>query len=330
LFINSVIPYEYEPDIDDWVAKSDSVHYRRSEGWAKTKYGKYGVPAIKDISHLKGDVIAFWGDSFVAGFHVNDKKKIAQVFTQLSRQKGYSDLTAIGIGRAGANFADYYYKIPKYEKLTPIRAHIFVIAQISDLLPLENGNLGQFKSEPELAFVKSRWSLSRLKIYVGQILYKLRAQFIYKFIKTIRNTQLRFSPGIADKPSSKLPTDISLKKKKESIEFLLTNISKQTRLPIILIYCPGIPYIEENKISYKDNDQQLWQLTTEAAKTFGQIHCISMRDDFIKDYETTNRFSRGFLNTFPGKGHFNETGHRIIAKRVFDYVMEQKNAILSN
>jgi len=330
LFITSVIPYVYEPAIDDWVAKSGNTHYRRSEGWATTHYGKYGVPAIGDISKLKGNVVAFWGDSFVAGFHVDDDQKMAQVFTRLSRKQGLEHVTAIGIGRAGANFADYYYKFPKYENLTPIKVHVIIIAQVSDLLPLENGILGRFVSEPEFSLQKSTWSLSPLKVSIAKVLYTFRMPFLYEFIKTLRNTDIRFAPGIAGEEVTEPIQEISLQKKKESIDFLLQSMCKQTTLPIVLVYCPNVPRIENNAISYEDPDETLWRMVWESSRKFNQIHCISMKDSFIREYKEKTRLCRGFPNSIPGKGHFNQTGNRLIATRVFQYLMEKKNALLSN
>lgn len=136
-FLDSIQPHVLHPDLGRYVAPPGSTYRFRSEGWAETNYGEYGVAAVADLTTEPGFKVALWGDSFVAGPHVADHDKMAQQVTSQWLEKFESRLLGIGIGRSDRTVADYYYLLPRYEARTAFLCHVVVMGSLRDICPDE-------------------------------------------------------------------------------------------------------------------------------------------------------------------------------------------------
>jgi hypothetical protein len=47
---------------------------------------------------------------------------------------------------------------------------------------------------------------------------------------------------------------------------------------------------------------------------------MDMTDAFIAEYNEKYLLPHGFSNTAVGTGHLNKTGHRLIARQIFDFI----------
>ena len=99
---------------------------------------------------------------------------------------------------------------------------------------------------------------------------------------------------------------------------------EQTSIPIVFVYCPAIPIIQDGKISIKDNDASKIKLFTNIANSY-YISVLNTTDAFISFHKRTGLFPRGFSNSKPSKGHFNENGHEIISELITSYIISGKN-----
>lgn len=335
-FCNSPILYETDTALLKQIYKPGLVYKHRSEGFAETHVGKHGISGHEDITLEKGEKIIVWGDSYVEAFQVDDKEKMPQVITSILRKNKMNNLVCYGVGMSGDSVADYYFDIPKYERLTEgVIAHIIILTKIRDTLPDQptDDRRGLFKSEP-FRLYQDDWSPPFQKS--SRFLQRYGIYFVWGPVKAALESlkNLRFGPGVFEEQKKKIePPMVKTSKDTilESWKFLFGKLQEQTDLPLIFVYCPSVPQIENGGIAFSDKNRNLLNLFSEAAKPHGII-VLDMTSSFADFHNTTGLFPRGFSNSIPGDGHFNARGHEIVSKAIADYIITivNKNAVYTN
>jgi lysophospholipase L1-like esterase len=324
-FCNSLDYYKYDPQLNKFIHAPFLTYKHRTEGFASTKKGLFGINAIEDITKDGRRKIIVWGDSYIEGHQVNDKLKIPQVITKkLTNDSANSQIMSFAVGMSGDSVADYYFDIPKYESLVKsVAAHYIVITSINDILPdqLSDTTRGLFKSNP-LEIYHDKWhpEFQKAKAQLNNFGLYFIWQPIRSLISTIK--KITFIPTAQiSHVENKAQQTYSPQFLQESWEFLLSELRKQTSKPLVFIYCPHVPKIEENKISITDPDQQQIELFSKIAKK-NNIQFLNSSYQFINFYETTGLFPRGFSNSKPSVGHFNKYGHEIVSRLIVDHLKE--------
>jgi hypothetical protein len=327
-FCDSLIYYQFDERLMKFIPSPNIVYKHRSEGIAKTYKGSFGINAIYDITKDNREKIVVWGDSYIEAHQVNDENKISQVVTtKLSQIVIGKNLMCFGVGMSGDSVADYYFDIPKYEQLIPdIVSHFIVISDIIDTLPDQSNNKvrAHFRSNPFMLY-QDEW---RPKYQtVKKRLADFHLYFLWEPIKSIllHTNKLRFMPVIQNHSSQgKYMKNIVYSDKFlfDSWSFLFKKLRKQSELPIALIYCPEIPKVKEGKISFKDNYAREIALLTKIAKHY-EIPVLNATEPFISFYKRTGLFPRGFSNSKPSEGHFNEYGHKIVSEIIITQIISE-------
>jgi hypothetical protein len=318
--------YQYDAELNKFIHAPNTIYKHRSEGIATTYKGLFGVNAISDVTKIDKNKIVIWGDSYVEAHQVDDHFKIAQVVSKNISQKELEEqLMCFGVGMSGDSVADYYFDIPKYEKIIPgIKAHFIIITDIKDTIPDQTTDTirGVFKSSP-LRLYQVKWSPEFQQVKMA--LNNFRMYFIWEpvrsFISSVK--EIKFLPSgrvQSRKISSSSQVEYSDKFLKDSWSFLFEKLSEQTKLPIIFVYCPVVPRISNGKILFEDDSNKQFLIFSELAAVYN-MPVINMANDFTIFYRDFRLFPRGFLNSKPSNGHFNEHGHRIVAERITNYVI---------
>jgi hypothetical protein len=321
-FCNSLPSYKFDTILNKYIYEPGTVYKHRTEGNATTLKGMYGINGIEDITKVRGQKVIIWGDSYVEAHQVSDNNKMPQVVTSLLRSNSVDGMISFGVGMSGDSVADYYHDMPKYETLaTNVIAHFILISDIKDLLPDQETDKARavFKSNP-YRIMYNNW---RPKYQdVKRILNSLGLYFVWEPVKAFSSVN---SVNFAPRTRSRIVTHEPFIQKfendnfTESISFLLKKLRAQTASPIIIVYCPKVPIIREEWVSYKDPDLRFVnKLSSEAS--INNIAFVNLTRILIENFNETGNFSRGFVNAKPGYGHFNENGHRIIAKGIADYI----------
>ncbi|MBI4850173.1 MAG: hypothetical protein HY808_16625 [Nitrospirae bacterium] len=319
---DSLISYEFDETLDKQIHKPGLIYKHRSEGWGTTYIGEHGIIGVKDITKDPRKKVVIWGDSHVEAFQVDDDKKLPQVISSLQGEKADNALMAFGVGMSGDSVADYYFDIPKYEKLAPpIIAHFIIISSIDDILPDQSADRirGVFNSNP-YRLENNNWKPRHQNI--KRLLNNLGLYFVWDLVKSFNsNMVMHFKPATRNAYSNKARADISEgpNKVEEAISFLMKKLRAQTVLPIIIVYCPYIPTITEGKIVSVDQGAFSIKLLAQKALQ-NNIVFLDMTDSFINAFNTTGKLPRGFPNSWPGYGHFNVMGHQIIALEISTYI----------
>lgn len=316
LFTDTLVLYTWSPDIGRMIRPPGSVHKHRSEGWGTSRFGQLDVIGVDDVSKLKIPAIAIWGNSHVEGFQVEQRERMQEILIGIWRNNGVKRITAFGVGDSGESVADYYFKIPRYERICPtIAAHFIILGNLSDVLPDRAlPERSAFQSKPEYRIIERNRETEYQRIKV--VLRKCRLDFLWLPARSLmKDTKLRFSLG--PREAELRSTEITDEPKPEkAFSFLLNALSHQTTKPIIFVYCPEVPTIRGGEVHFKDHDADVVSVfATECRRN--SIGFIDMTQDFCNYYRETGAFPRGFANSRPSEGHFNGAGHRLIAKAIY-------------
>ncbi len=316
VFGNTLLLYTWSSDIGTWIRVPGSVYRERSEGWAKSQFGQYDIIGIHDVSIITSPAIVIWGDSYVEALQVEQKERMQEKLKSLWRANGINNYTAFGIGNSGENIADYYFKIPRYEKLCPtIVAHFIVITSLDDILPdqpLHNG--AAFTSKPAYQFI-DRHRQPEFR-QAKEVLNKFGLDFIWQPARSFaKDKKLQFLPGLRN-IGLQHTENVSAKDCDKAFAFIANALRHQTVKPVFIVYCPELPRIMDGKVRYEDVDADIISVFARECKNSG-IGFIDMSQELRKYYHETGAFPRGFKNSIPSEGHLNAGGHDLIAKAIY-------------
>lgn len=325
-FGNTILPYEWDPTLQKHVIKYGTVRRLRTEGHGTSRIGKFNIHGIPDISTLEDKKkVAFWGDSFVEAWQVNDQEKMAQVFTKRCALRGEDSLIGFGVGRSGASIADYYFDIPRYEDaIKGIIAHCIIFSQSGDILPDQATSLfSTFVSSPEFRLIEKKppipgnpnlvARLSRYHLdFLAKAIVSLREQFPLSFFP------VRHSLGTGEHARANLQ-EKEPQQVEKAYSFLIKKFQQQTNIPIFFVYLPRVPRIENGRVVLSNPDKEVKESFSRVCKKY-HVGFVDMSDTFIKFYQDTGRFPRGFSNSRPSLGHLNRYGHALVAEKVCQYI----------
>lgn len=330
IFHDSTSPWFFDRELGILVHPSHYTYRHRSEGWGMTHYGAYGIGGIPDAASDPRAKILIWGDSYVAAHGVNDQDKMAQQLSHLFSRNRIPVL-AVGIGFSGASMADYYFRMPRYEKLlSSVRGHFIMIAQPDEDIVPDRQEQGQSRflriSEPPgfalheahqqvlpQQKLKMRLSMSYLDFII--ILKKRVANIKPRFAPTIQRVSAKAESG--DHVPFTSPAD-----EKRAFAFLCHSLRSQTTLPLTMVYLPRIPRIEQGKIVFTDPFAKRMATFARICREHN-IGFLNLGGSFIHLYEESGRFPRGFANSRPGQGHLNRHGHGLVAQALYEYAKKQ-------
>ena len=327
VFCNSLLYVEFDKTLNKFVHAHGLTYRHRSEGVATTTKGRFGINAIEDIRDYKQEKLVVWGDSFVEAHQVDDPLKIPQRVTQRLVERGLGDKAmAFAVGMSGDSVADYYFDLPKYEKLTRnIKAHYIVITDVRDTLPDQADDTirGVFTSHPfRLSFVESPPKFQGIKKRLNSLGLYFLWEPARSAMRSIKN--LKLVPSLPQNTFSKVSSENkpSPAFQKQAWTFLFEKLKQQTRLPLVFVVCPTIPFIENGSIVTTDPHADEVAAFADLARKAG-ISVVNLSGRFLEFYQKTGQFPRGFPNSKPGEGHFNRFGHDLVAEAITEHALRE-------
>jgi hypothetical protein len=283
---------------------------------------------IPDITLIPGPKVALWGDSFVEAVQVDDKKKTAQRLTQLFKKHAINT-TAFAVGAGGLSVADYFFSIPRFEHEIPhIQAHVIILGSIQDVIPdLETQCHSTLLSQPP-RLKENECIPSPTAIQFTPWLYRLSMPFIFDIYRKLSQARSNLRPSTARfaQGSSALPVYLVDLTTIDTWRFLIKRLKQVASAPIIFLYSPDVPSLENGHIILTDRNSG-------AATAFARV-CAEENVPFINTtnelttyFKKTHAMTRGVFNMPPGDGHFNDTGHALVAQALFRYFSEANHAV---
>ena len=290
----------------------------RSEGYATSSIGDFGMVGT-ELSGLSVQfepkglanpatlplTIALWGDSQAEGVCVDDADKI---FSLASKALG---LTVLPLARSGDNASDWIEQIGFVEQELGGVAHVFLIAELSDLAAAVDPP--KIESSNPAANSAITW----LPDFVIQ-----GARNLLTGDDGVSIRQLRFSLGPAKKVPAKQSQPHPIAKAVPiDWDVVLGSIQAATDRRIVILYAPQIPQVLGDRIASQDADQDSFTKLTKAASST-PIQIVDLRDRLIASADQGN-WPHGFHNGRIGSGHLNEIGNQIIADALVDAIQNE-------
>ncbi len=330
LFCDSLRPFVYDRALEKYIHTPGTIYNQRSEGFATTRKGLFGVNGISDISQIRKKKIVVWGDSYVEAHQVEDAEKMPQVVTlNLARKELDDEFICFGVGMSGDSVADYYFEIPRYEMvINGIVAHYIFITGLRDILPDQptDDKKGLFNANP-LRLHEDDWKPKFQKLKI--VFATLHMSFVWRPLVSLPGVmkQLRFAPGMQvrklQKKTDKVRGEsVSDAFRISSYHFLLKSLRAQTTHQLTFVYAPSMPKIQNGKILRNDHNATQIDLFRKIATQY-DIEVLDTGDAFLRFYEKTRLFPRGFVSTEPGAGHLNKYGHAIVAAAIADHFVNK-------
>jgi hypothetical protein len=314
-FVESIMPWIWEPAVETFVPEAGHVHRYRQEGWADTHFGRYGLPAVADLGAVAGPAALIWGDSQIEAFQVDDADKVAQQVTALTGGR----TTGVGIGRGGRQIGDYLRLMPGYEHLCEPALHVVVIPNLRDAYPEERLEAG-----------RRVYSLEAHPTVIGQrklrrVFARLGLDYAFACLRSFHRdgglAALRFRPG----PVRAIRTDDLPLPPLEPAAAAATAAALRaaTDRPLLLIYAPTLPSLEPPglRTTPRPEDAAAAAVLAAACRDAG-IAFVDLSDRLLDTWRATGRFPRGFPNGVPSRGHWNALGHRIAAEAIVEHLAD--------
>ncbi|MFZ5805751.1 MAG: SGNH/GDSL hydrolase family protein [Verrucomicrobiota bacterium] len=314
------------------------------EGYGRYRHDELGFNNDEGIAQSTNTPrILVLGDSFTKAEQISRENNFcSRLQQQLS--KAEQKINVINLGMSGNAIAEYIHYAPVYlKKFNPQYVIIqFTIEDFTNDATDSSKNIHMQIQNSQFQVVKS--SPSRLKNWKNQLIAfsPLTTYFYLKFPREIwsnegswlhRFVSLSCGRGCANLTPS-LSKSVLSYRAKDNISFLspeknvalikweLQQLKNLYGEKLILLHTPRMPQIENHQIVLTEENpliDELKKLCTEL-----QIPVADPSSQFIELYQTQHKFPRGFNNSRPGSGHFNESGHQILANVLFEYLNQIK------
>lgn len=335
IFLNTVQPLVFDPQVRRWVPEPGTAQRTHTEGWATARAGAHGIRGLPGGKLPDGAKVVFWGDSYVEGVQVNDAERMPQAFTRLAADAGLTlagrGLCGVGIGTGGDSLIDSLFKLPDYAlALRPVALHVFFLGKLTDVLPdIPRLDRANFRSLPEPALVPlSPPPPSPVAQRLASAFNRLELGGVYELYRKAGVLALRLRPGPVCAPAP-AGGEVSLPPAPEKAwEFLLAELQRRAGGPVLLLYAPTLPYLARGQVRTDDFAAPLMQAFARTCQRLG-VPLVDLGPVFITHFQATGRLPRGFPNTMPGIGHLNADGHRLAAQAVLQHITEHRNALLA-
>jgi len=333
VFVTGTVCYRWDDALGVTLPRPGSWHWETREGVALSCWQAHGISGLPAVQP-GGEHILLWGDSHVEASQVWDSAKLhAQISDRLGNPEDVAAMPKVlAIGRSGAMVADYIVWIRAYEDLLPnVRQHLVLCTAVDEFLPDRPDALNAkllstahgFEVVPE-----TPRRASRLGQLAMDITYFGRLAALQGLLRTMGQAfafdTMEFLPTPAEQRASHTapasPSGQATAENPSAVEaacrFSVGELSKQSDLPITVIYAPVVCSLDAGRYQWHAPDPRAQILRRVCAQ-----HGVAWVDvsEAFRDYtRTTGRFPRGFHNGRPAQGHFNRRGHRLIAEAVVD------------
>lgn len=294
LFVRSYLRRDIEPLRGVRAMPVGSTYRWRSEGYANTLIGQFGMPGKTTHGQPSQDVlrIALWGDSQAEGVSVADDQKL---FAQVEQISG-GNLAVFPLARSGDDVSDWVKQIPGVQRELAIDLHVVLIVDLPDLLIRETKQIDAVSPE---------------------IITNLPAFLIQSSRNLITDAQrgtirkLRFTAGPIDKPPIPVSRQTVLAKDwKGSIQRLRDSTDK----PILVVYAPPSPHITAGTLRFGNEAAEEFATIKTIAEDQG-LRVINVHEALCESARS-GRWPHGFHNGQIGSGHLNAVGYAVIAKAI--------------
>ncbi|MCA9226748.1 MAG: hypothetical protein KDA47_14095 [Planctomycetales bacterium] len=293
----------------------------RLEGTGETRFSPLGFSGRVDDPQPDLAKIVIWGDSLVEALQVDDASKMQNLLTRRAKSSGNDSpfQEAVGLGFGATHGLDWLILMQRFSpRLGNVQAHVVLLHDISDL---DSNSETLFYLSPE-QWRQSQtqrdwpWRARLANVEAGGLYYLMVQANSGQFGNALRFRPGPVAPSAVDGERAFPPADWAHRR------WLLSQMTKSLSAPLILVWVPESPRLVHGKIEFEDRrfPGQLERLRRMCDEL--EIQFVDMQPVFDEHCRTHRELPRGFPNTFPGEGHLNEVGHRLVADRIWKTCQE--------
>lgn len=299
LFVRSYLPLQVDGMRGVWTLPAGRTYRWRSEGYANTAIGPFGMPGRTSLPAPQTTRVALWGDSQAEGVCIKDDQKL---FAQIQRA-GRDKFAVLPLARSGEDASVWLTQMPAMEAELSVDIHVLLIVDLPDLLAAPLAPLPR----PDEQTGQAKASLaSTLPAFVIQ-----GARNVLTEADETTPRRLRFSIGPVA-VSDEGPSDLMPPQRDWSA--VATVIRRTTRLPVLIVYAPLSPQVIGGAAMMEDPAREDFLAMQMAANDSG-ITVVDMSGPLSESVKA-GVWPHGFQNGVIGAGHLNADGYRIIATEV--------------
>jgi hypothetical protein len=300
LFVRSYLPATIDPMRGVPVMPAGADYRWRSEGYATTQIGPFGMPGKTTIADPSSGVtrIALWGDSQAEGVSVPDDQKL---FAQIERSAA-GTLEVFPLAQSGDDASDWIKQIPLIEPELAIDMHVVLIADLPDLLVSDDQPI---KSDAN----------------------QLIANFPAFLIQSARNLvtdsdggkirKLRFSVGPVESHTKQFAANLSPVTDADW-EKSIGRLGWVSDKPIWIVYAPPSPQIAYGTASFNDGAAATYAVVRQIAEKQG-VRAVNVHGA-LSESARAGQWPHGFQNGQIGHGHLNAIGYALIVQVLLDAI----------
>lgn len=324
VFSNGIIPVELDNELGVFVRSEGSVVRFRSEGWADTKIGKHGL-TVSGEAVLKNSCPKFilWGDSYADAVQMSDSFRAANMYNKMS-----DSMKAFTVAGGGLGVADYYFNIPRYEKLADsIKGHAILLVGMDDIKPGHHVDChSRFLAHP-WRFEESACEPSSFALHYAPIASSWGLEPLYRLYKLVREHSFRFTLGYVE-VKERQEVNLHSENYNQAWAFLVKSLKAQTSGFIVFVYVPPIPALDDGYVVTSNPEEAQKEQFKHVCETHG-VGFVDLSKPSVDLFTESGRLSRGFFNS-PPSGHLNKEGQRLIAESLHEYFEGKKNDLFLN
>ncbi len=302
--LNSILVRDETPELQTIGLRTGDQLRWRSEGWATTQVGQYGLSGYQPVSGAP--VVAIYGDSQVEGHCVNDVDKLCNQVNRLTAQRGPQAWNCVPLARSGADAMLWAKWIPLAEQLWQPHWHVWIVTELSDLKLSQQLSVTQndIWSAPS-----PRW-VRLASDYGAEALFTAVRRLAIDS-STGRRRELRWKPGKVSFPAPSSTAREPAGVDDETITRCL-ELNRQLQGRLIILYAPAVPEVQPT-IRFDHPDAAWDELVASAGD---KLRLIDLRPSFETRWEQYQELPRGFHQGQPYSGHLNRAGNGVIAETI--------------
>lgn len=309
---------EVQPDgITNYKNSPDTRWTYMSEGFG---YGKTDSMGYNNAYYddLTDPDIVFAGSSHLEAWQVPSDANCVYLLNEMldKDDNTANDYKCLNIGTSGHFFettaCNYEYIAERFSGAEYIVIEVFNAEYSSDVLDSIIGD-EYHAPMPEKGFLYKTLQ----KIPFLRLMYK-------NYGETLLSGNAAPDAPIANAPVDK---EAEMAVYTEKMNIILSEIAETSAkngiTPIILMH-ERFWENEDGNIVMETN--QTYEETFKSCCEENGIKVIDVSSAMVSEYKDSAAYSYGFANSTPGEGHLNETGHRIVAEKVYGLINEMEAA----
>ncbi len=307
------------------------------EGFGTTHYLSNGEIATP---YQGGTSVVVLGDSFTAGWQVNDNEKYVSVAETILHARGVK-ANLHNLGAAGRNIADYVYAAPLVKKLYSPKIVVIQLTASDFGESFNPSGQNYFISDGSSLRLEHNDHYFKFNLGIQNLLRfsGIGSLLVYKLTPLVKDWRLKLVTGVQEMEKNLLfaknnkelqnsqPAEVqdinsglSMKSDQQARDIeaslaILKDAYKDSQIVFLVI--PSPPQLQNGDVKW---DSDVDNNIVADINNLPNSDVIYPKNNFLSLYTLEHKFPRGFFNSLPNTGHLNTDGNFAVGVALADYL----------